>query len=275
MNKTHAVQNESIYELAGLSYEVNGRRLLDSIAFSIGRGEFLAVIGPNGAGKSTLLRHLIRIIRPPRETVKLFGRCINSFSQREIAARVGYVPQSAPDYLPFTALQFVLMGRYPHISTVSRPAETESRKALDALDKVGMADFADRQVDKMSGGERQKVLIASALAQEPEILLLDEPTTFLDPKHQSDIQDTIEQLNAEHGISVVAVSHDINFAARFSRRVVALKNGGVVYDGPVNGILGNGHLESLFGTPFEFVNNNGDGLLAFPKRKNVRNSAKT
>ena len=267
MNQAPAPKNEMIYEAAGLSYSINGRLLLNGISFGVGRGEFLAVIGPNGAGKTTLLRHLVRIIRPPRGTVRLSGRCINSFSRREIAARVGYVPQSSPDYLPFTALQFVLMGRYPHTSPLARPGEDEFRKARAILDKVGMADFADRRVDRMSGGERQKVLMAAALAQEPEILLLDEPTTFLDPKHQSDIQEMIETLNREQGISVVAVSHDINFAARFSRRVIALKEGGVVYDGPVRGILGNGRLESLFDTPFEFVENGG-GLLAFPKRKN-------
>ncbi len=260
--------NTPIYSVRNLSYPINGRLILDNVTFSVGRGEFLAVIGPNGAGKSTLLRHLVRIIRPPAGTVSLFGRCVNDFRQRDIALHVGYVPQTAPDFLPFTAIQFVMMGRYPRINPLVRPGVDEREKALDLLNKVGMHGFADRQIDKMSGGERQKIFIAAALAQQPDILLLDEPTTFLDPKHQCDIHDTLESLNVEHNIAVVAVSHDINFASRFSRRVLAMKKGAVVLDGPVSDILYNGRLESLFETPFDFVSQEKSGdVFAFPRRK--------
>ena len=139
---------------------------------------------------------------------------------------------------------------------------------MSLLEKVGMAAFADRQLNKLSGGERQKIYIAAALAQQPDILLLDEPTTFLDPKHQCDIHDTLESLNREHNIAVIAVSHDINFASRFSRRVVALKKGAVVFDGPVADVLYNGRLESLFDTPFDFLSQEKSGdIFAFPRRK--------
>ena len=257
-----------IYEVAGLSFSINGSKLLRDVSLRVRAGEFLAVIGPNGAGKSTLLRHLVRIIRPPAGAVKLFGRDINVYKQREIAARVGYVPQNGPDYLPFTALQFVIMGRYPHINPLARPGSDEEARAMALLADVGMDGFADRQIDKLSGGERQKIYIAAALAQQPDILLLDEPTTFLDPKHQCDIHDTLESLNRENNIAVIAVSHDINFASRFSRRVVAMKKGGVVFDGPVSEILHNGRLESLFDTPFDFLSQEISGdVFAFPRRK--------
>lgn len=257
-----------IYRADGLSFSINGRRILDDVSFSINAGEFVAVIGPNGAGKSTLLRHLIRVNRPPAKTVFLHGRCILEYRQKDIAARVGYVPQSAPDYLPFTALQFVLMGRYPHMNPLVRPDSGQTGQALAMLEKVGMGEFADRRMDAVSGGERQKIFIAAALAQEPEIILLDEPTTFLDPKHQCDIHNILDTLNREHNLAVLAVSHDINFAVRFSNRVIAMKKGKIFSDGPVRDAISGDLLEKLFDTGFDFIREERTGAVFAVPRDN-------
>ncbi len=259
--------NCPIYSVRSLSFEIGGKRVLDSMSMDARPGEFIAVVGPNGAGKSTLLRHLVRVIPPPKGTVLLYGKCVTTLRQREIAAGVGYVPQSSPVYLPFTALQFVLMGRYPRMNPLVRPDAKEAARALEILNDVGMADFADRRVDMMSGGERQKIFIAAALAQEPSVLLLDEPTTYLDPKHQRDIQRILQSLHRERGTAVVAVTHDINFAARFSDRIVAMKKGAAVYDGPPDGLMRKPRLEELFDTEFDYARGDGeDGVFAFPRR---------
>ncbi|HOX28034.1 MAG TPA: ABC transporter ATP-binding protein, partial [bacterium] len=182
-------ENSIVYAVEDLVYGVNGKRILSGVDFSVNAGEFVSVIGPNGAGKSTLLRLLVRTIKPRSGKILLFGRELSGYRQRDIALKVGYVPQSSPDYVPFTALQFVLMGRYPASNPLVRPGAEDAKAAMEILDKVGLADFAQRRVDTLSGGERQKVFIAAALAQTPEALLLDEPTTFLDPKHQADIRE--------------------------------------------------------------------------------------
>jgi iron complex transport system ATP-binding protein len=255
-----------IYRIEKLSYAIDGHRILDDVSFSIGAGEFVAIIGPNGAGKSTLLKHLVRVNRPPKNTVFLHGRCILEYKQKDIAARVGYVPQSSPVYLPFTALQFVLMGRYPHTNPLVRPDAEQTGVAYAMLEKVGMREFAHRRLDAISGGERQKIFIAAALAQEPEILLLDEPTTYLDPKHQCEIHDILGALNRDRNLAVLAVSHDINFASRFSNRVVAMKKGSVFFDGPVSGTLSGGLLEKLFDTGFDFIRQERTGdIFAVPE----------
>ncbi|HOO55913.1 MAG TPA: ABC transporter ATP-binding protein [bacterium] len=259
---------EPIYRIQSLSCAIQGRTILDNISLHISKGEFLVIIGPNGAGKSTLLKHMVRVNKSPDNTIFLCEKCINSMSQRDIALKVGYVPQSSPVYLPFTAFQFVLMGRYPHMNPLVRPDSEQKTEAMNHLEKVGMGEFASRRVDMMSGGERQKIFIAAALAQQPDILLLDEPTTFLDPKHQSDIHKILDDLNTRNNLAVLAVTHDINFAARFSSRIVAVKKGSIVFDGKSSELVENRKLEELFDTGFEYIENEKEGkTYAFPRRK--------
>ncbi len=259
--------NEKVYDIVNLSCEMGGQKILDGVSFSISQGEFVAVIGPNGAGKSTLLKHLVGVKKPPPGTVRLFGREINDIKQREIALKVGYVPQSSPVYLPFTVLQFVMMGRYPHMNPLLRPGREHIDTSMEYINKVGMTDFAGRRMDMLSGGERQKIFIASALAQEPEIILLDEPTTYLDPRHQCDVQSILAHQNSGNGLCVLAVTHDINFASRFAGRVIALKKGKLVFDGTPEKIMNKETLEGLFDTNFDIIESGIDGAAcAFPNR---------
>ncbi len=255
-----------VFQIEHLTFRTSGRAILDDISFTTSKNEFITVIGPNGAGKSTLLKHLIGLATPPPGTIKLFGKCLTRWKHKDIAAKVAYVPQNAPTYLPFTARQFVLMGRYPHINPLLRPDIMASQPALDALERVGMSHFADRPLEKMSGGECQRVFIAAALAQQPEILLLDEPTTFLDPSHQCGILSILTTLNATTGVSILAVSHDLNFACAAGGRVIALRDGRIFYDGPTTDFISSQLPDTVFDTPFDYIATADGRRYIFPSK---------
>jgi iron complex transport system ATP-binding protein len=164
------------------------------------------------------------------------------------------VPQADGRSFPFTVKEFVMMGRYPHLSPFSSFRKHDREVVQDVLALTGSADFADRDMNTLSGGERQKVLIAGALAQEARILLLDEPTTFLDPRHQSEIHMLLQRLNRSHRITIVAVTHDINSAAQWSDRILALRNGSVHYLGSAEALMTNAVLAAVYDKTFLFVN---------------------
>lgn len=235
-----------------LGFVRDGRAILRDVSFSVARGEYVAIVGPNGAGKTTLLKCLDRI-QEATGGVVLLGRPLNEYRQRELARRIGYVPQADGRLLPFTVEEFVTLGRYPYLSPFS-PVSREDRQAVrDALEQTGMAAFAARRIDTLSGGERQKAMIAAALAQGANLLLLDEPTTFLDYRHQAEIRDVLRRAHRERGTTVIAVTHDVNAAALESDRVLALRAGEVVFDGPPGDLMQPERLQAIYGTPLVLV----------------------
>jgi len=244
---------DPIIEVRDYSFSFGRTQVLRNVSVSIDAGEMISVIGPNGAGKSTLLKCLDRILTGGTGTMRVSGRDLNAFTQRELARLMSYVPQADGRQFPFTVREFVTMGRYPHLSPFSSVRE-EDRLAVDeAMALTGVADFAEREVMTLSGGERQKVYIAAALAQGAEILLLDEPTTFLDPHHQDDILRTLLRVNRESRATIVSVTHDINVAAFFSDRVLALRTGQVAFCGPAAELMDNTVLERIYGKRFLFA----------------------
>ena len=220
-----------LVEVRGFSLELGGKRILREVSLSVADGEYVSIIGPNGAGKTTLLKCIMRILAGGTGDIRVAGRPIGSYTQRELARVVSYVPQADGRLLPFTVREFVMMGRYPHLSPFSVTAPEDEAAVDRAMEMTGSSDFADRPLDTLSGGERQGALVAAALAQGARLLLLDEPATFLDPRHEAAMARLLRRANREGGVTIVAVTHDVNAAALRSDRVVALKEGTVVFVG--------------------------------------------
>lgn len=244
-----------------------GRAILDKVSVTIPAGAFVSIIGPNGAGKSTLMRVLCGLLKPDRGKVTLDGRPLHEHSRREIAARMSYVPQSPPENIPFTVQEFVGMARYVHGGRLGG-LDSQGRAAVeDALALTGCAPFRNRIMQTLSGGEARKVHLAAALAQGGDILLLDEPTTHLDYRHQREVVRLLRRAHTERGLTVLAVQHDLNQGVPLSDIVVALKDGALFHTGPATEMLRAEKLEALFGTPFHIVDLPGDTTLVLPRHE--------
>lgn len=235
-----------------LNVSLSGKQLLEGVGFTIERGECTVIIGPNGAGKTTLLKAILGIV-PRSGRLRLAGEDLEKLSRRAAARRIAYMQQLTLTHFAFTVRQIVEMGRYPHLGALA-PATGEDFDAVEkAMNDLGVAGFADRQLEGLSGGERQMVLLAAALAQEPELLLLDEPTTFLDYRHQRDIAGRLEQLHHERGTTLLEVTHDVNRALRTADHIIALKNGRVVFDGTAEDLLQERILKGIYDVDFEWL----------------------
>lgn len=233
----------------GLTLKLDGKAILRGIDLCARRGEFICVIGPNGAGKSTLLRCVAGVHRGYGGNIEIEGQPAGGMHTRDLARLVAYVPQSAPRDLPFTVREFVDMARYPWRTLSSHDAD---RKAVDAaMETCGVAFLAARRLSTLSGGERQKALLAAAIAQNTDIMLLDEPATYLDYAHQAEMSDLIGRVNREHGVTVITVTHDVNFALAHADSVVALAGGRVTWEGGVPALLEPGRLTAIYAVAFE------------------------
>lgn len=236
-------------EIRNLSVTLNSTPVLHNISLSIARGEYLSLIGPNGAGKTTLLRALLGMGNY-LGSVKINGIECREQAGRALAREVGYVPQTHDIEFPLTVHDFVMMGRYPYLSPLS-PAQKSDEEAVDrALQMTGTTPLRTRTLRTLSGGERQRVYIAAALAQQTPVMLLDEPATFLDWRHQADIMALLKKINTDCGVTIVAVNHDLNSATHWSDRIAALKNGNLVALDTPEVLMQPDRLEDFFDTPF-------------------------
>lgn len=247
-------------EIEGFSFRLGKKEILRDVSFSVQVGEYLSIIGPNGAGKTTLLKCLDRILRGGQGTVRILGQPLEHFGQRELARRISYVPQADGRLFPFTVEQFVLMGRYPYLSPFSSLSAEDRQAVHEALELTGTGEFAERLLNTLSGGERQKVFIAAALAQGAQILLLDEPTTFLDYRHQAEIRDVLQRIRARAPITIVAVTHDVNRAVLDSDRIVALSAGRVIFSGTPAEVMNPQTLAEIYQTELLLVAHPDTGL---------------
>ncbi|MXW26727.1 MAG: ABC transporter ATP-binding protein [Dehalococcoidia bacterium] len=229
-----------------VSFGVEAKTLLDSVDMRAERGQFVGLIGPNGAGKSTLLRTLSGVLRNQEGTVWLEGADLQSMPARDVAAMLALVPQIAPYTQGFTAFELVLMGRYPHLGRFQVEGETDDRIAKAAMRLTETEEFETRTLDTLSGGERQRVFLARALAQQPRILLLDEPTSNLDVLHQLTILGLVRKL-VDEGLTAIAAIHDLNLAARYFDRLVLISEGRVLTEGRPEEVLTPETIESAFG----------------------------
>ncbi|MDE0546825.1 ABC transporter ATP-binding protein [Microbacterium sp. C7(2022)] len=240
MTRTHQLTAHDVT----LAY--GDRTIVDSLELAIPPGCITAIIGANGCGKSTLLRALSRLLTPKTGQVVLDGHAIHTRPSKEVARTLGLLPQSpvAPEGIVVSDL--VGRGRYPHQKLLARWSAHDYDVVAQALTATGTDDLADRSVDELSGGQRQRVWIAMALAQETDILLLDEPTTFLDVAHQIEVLDLLTDLNRDRGTTIVMVLHDMNMAARYADHVFALRDGRIVADGPPAEVMTDGLIRDVF-----------------------------
>lgn len=224
----------------------DSRTIAERMSIAVPAGSFTVIIGPNACGKSTLLRALSRLLAPAEGRVVLDGRDIATLPARDLARRLGLLPQtaSAPDGISVADL--VARGRYPHQRFLRQWSPEDARAVTDALAATDTTDLADRMVGELSGGQRQRVWIAMVLAQETPLLLLDEPTTFLDIAHQIEVLDLLADLNAA-GRTVVAVLHDLNHACRYASHLIALSNGRVLAEGRPDAVVTETMISEVFG----------------------------
>ncbi len=250
-------------DINSLSFSVRGVPILRNISAAIGAGQTWSIVGPNGAGKSTLLKCLMRIHTGWTGQVRLFGRPLRSYAQRELARSVAYVPQAGSDPsvpYPYTVKEFVRMGRYPYAGAFGTAHPGDSAAVDEALDRAGVIALSQRRLDTLSGGERQKAFIAAALAQDTEMLLLDEPTAFLDYRHQVEVSAILRAINRESKVTVVTVTHDVNSAILTGGHVLALRGGRVAWCGPSEAIACEERLRPIFDAAFRFLDDPVTGL---------------
>ncbi|MGP4000602.1 ABC transporter ATP-binding protein [Streptomyces sp. 8N706] len=238
---------------SGLTLAYERRTITEGLTVAVPDRSFTVVVGPNACGKSTLLRALSRTLKPAAGTVLLDGRDIAGIPARKVARTLGLLPQSsiAPDGI--TVADLVARGRYPHQGLLRQWSKEDERITGESMAATGVADLADRPVDELSGGQRQRVWIAMALAQQTPLLLLDEPTTYLDIAHQIEVLDLCARLHQEEGRTLVAVLHDLNHAARYATHLIAMRDGRVVAEGAPKEIVTAELVEEVFRLPCQVI----------------------
>lgn len=244
-----------------LGFRVEAKALLERVRLHADQGQLVGLIGPNGAGKSTLLRAIAGVLRPHEGTVQLEGEDLESIPARDVAARMALVPQIAPYTHGFTARELVLMGRYPHLGRFQIEGAADEAIAREAMELTETEEFAERTLDTLSGGERQRVFVSRALAQQPRVLLLDEPTANLDVLHKLRVLDLVRRL-VDEGLTAVAAIHDLGMAARYCDQLVLLSNGRVLAEGIPEDVLVPEIIESAFGVRSAVYRDPATGSLA-------------
>lgn len=257
-------------ELHELSFAYNGRQVLQGVSLDVATGERLAVLGANGAGKTTFLKLIGGVLTPASGRVSIEGTSLHEMPKRELAQRIAAVPQMFVVPFAFTVREIVELGRTPHLRALTSFSMVDRESVDRALELTSTARFSERIFNELSGGERQRVMIAMALAQEPRILLLDEPTQQLDLGRQAEILDLISDLNESRDLTVIAAIHDLNLAARYFHRLVVLHDGSVAKDGSPHEVLSAELLQEVYGGPIQVFEAPGESLpivLPIPPHK--------
>lgn len=248
--------------IENLTYTYEPPRLaLNGVSFSIPAGAFCGIIGPNGSGKTTLLKCISGYMKPTSGRVTLNGRDVCALSVSEVARRMALVQQHAALEYDFTVMDIVLTGRNPHIGRLASETEEDYAIANDALRRVGIYHLKERLITTLSGGEWQMMVLARALTQQADIMLLDEPVTGLDIRHQVRIMGTVKRLAGERGISVVCVLHDLNLALRYCGQIVLLKAGKVFAQGAPEEVLTRENVERVYETPVHMLEQDGEKFI--------------
>ncbi len=234
-------------EVNSISFRYHEEWVLREVSFRVEKGEFVGVIGPNGSGKTTLLKLLYRLLAPQRGEILFELVPMKKMDRRDIAKRIAVVAQETQLLFPFSVLETVLMGRSPYLGHLMFESEKDLEIARKAMEWTKILPFSERPVEELSGGERKRVFIARALAQEPDVILLDEPTANLDIQHQIDFLDLILTLNRERGLTIVMASHDMNIASEFCDRLILLQGGRIYQTGTPEEVVTKENIEGVYG----------------------------
>jgi iron complex transport system ATP-binding protein len=230
-----------------LEHSYGNISVLTDISLSIPKGDFFVIIGPNGSGKTTLMKTISGIEKLQKGHLMIMGHSVRNYSRKALARTLAFVPQMVLEDIPFTVTEVVLMGRSPHLGILGMEEKEDLEIAKQAMAFTEVEHLADRKLDQLSGGERQRVFIARAVCQEPQIILLDEPTAALDLAHQVRVMDLMEKLKEEKGVTIVMVSHDVNLAAMYGDQLLLLKRGKIVSLGTPSEVLNFKTLEEAYG----------------------------
>jgi cobalamin transport system ATP-binding protein len=234
-------------ERVSFAYRAGAPLVVDQVSLAIAPGDMVGVLGPNGSGKTTLLKMLSGTLTPTAGTIQFDRRPLADWKRRDLARRIALVPQDTHAPFDFTVLDIVLMGRFPHLGAFALEGPADLAIAREALASTGTSAFEDRPFATLSGGEKQRVVIAGALAQSPELLLLDEPTASLDLGHQFDVQQLLTTLNRDRGVTMVLSTHDLNLAAALCGQLILLRSGRVIAQGPTEDVLTPATVRALYG----------------------------
>ncbi|MEE9431264.1 MAG: ABC transporter ATP-binding protein [Melioribacteraceae bacterium] len=245
--------NKILFNIKDLSFSFSKKEVLRSLSLKIYEGDYLSIIGPNGSGKTTLIKCLIRIYESPEEKIYFKNLPIEKINQKKLAAQISYVPQVTEQSFSFTAKEFLMLARYPHLSRFTSVTSDDKKAVTEALDITSSTHLANRQMNTLSGGEKQMIFIASAFAQGGEVILLDEPATFLDPKHEQEIYEILKTIHQQTNKTVVTVTHNINSAILYSDKIALLKDGQIEFYGASDEITENNILEKAYGKKFTFI----------------------
>jgi iron complex transport system ATP-binding protein len=242
-----------LFKISNLSYSVEGKDILNSLSLDIWKGDFLSIIGPNGGGKTTLVKCLIQIIKSNSGSILLDNFPIGKIKTKDIAKRISYVPQVSENTFPFTAKEFLMLARYPHLSRFTSTRIEDNDAVAEAFRITETSQLADREMNTLSGGEKQMIFIAAALAQGGDVIVLDEPATFLDPKHEHNIYKILKKIHTQSNKTIISVTHNINSAILYSDRIAILKEGTIIFSGNSSEVTNGNILESTYGKDFTFI----------------------
>ncbi|MCS3923848.1 ABC transporter ATP-binding protein [Methanosalsum natronophilum] len=250
-------------DVEGLEFSYNGVPTLKNMNLNVNKGEFLSIIGPNGSGKTTFLKCINRILNPEKGSIMINEFDLDKLHRNDIAKQVGYIPQAERGAFPTTVFDTVLMGRKPHINWV--PTSRDLDIVVEVMEMLDLSHISMKNINELSGGQRQKVIIGRALAQQPEILLLDEPTSSLDLKHQLEVLD-ITRDQADNDVTVIMSVHDLNLAARYSDKIIMMKDGEIFHAGGPE-ILTPENIEPVYDVSVD-VHRTGEQIWILPKKLN-------
>ena len=246
-------------DIEGVSFSYGRTPVLDDITLEIEGAQVVSILGPNGVGKSTLIHCMNKILTPTKGTVYLDGKDVREYSLKEVAKHVGYVPYSSSDTFPLTVVDTVLLGRHPHAGWKTTDEDLEA--VFDVLERLGIQDLAMRYFNELSAGQHQKVMLARGLVQKPDVLLLDEPTSNLDIKHQLGISRTLRQISHTENILVIMISHDLNIAARYSDNVIMMHGGKVFAVGAPKDVLTVDNIRHVYGVESRIIDDGGSPYI--------------
>lgn len=251
---------QNVFQLRDVEFKYPGmgKPAIAGVNLHITRCAFHAIIGPNGSGKSTLLRLMLGTLQPRRGSIAFAGRPLAQWPRRELARRIGAVPQHEEFNFPLAARDLVGMGRYPHLGPWQTEGEADRQAIEDAMRRCNVLELAQRRMSTLSGGERQRVRIARALAQQPQTLLLDEPTAALDIRHEMQVFELLRRLAREH-VNVVVVTHNLNLAARYANRLILLDRGGIATTGTAAEVLRHRTIQTVYHWPVTVIAHPGPG----------------